>query len=183
MPRVLLLIMLLTLSLTACGPSNYVRLRYDPVKNPEIITQQSPVITIIQFTDQRKKDDVGVRSDNTPFIPVDTVSVWISRALQKELTYRGYTTKYVLSPEGTHGTPHQITGEILHVWLKETCQTEYTVRIELLCSVDGEPPATFTAELTRQDFPLDTIAQDTLTEGLREILSSLLDHIAQKVNQ
>ncbi|MFV0347965.1 MAG: hypothetical protein ACK5JO_05210 [Halodesulfovibrio sp.] len=171
----------LLLTLAACAPNNYVRLQYTSELSPAHIQPNAPSVTVVEFADERSKKDIGVRNDQTPFIPVSSVSAWMSDALREELSRKGLNTHYVKSADEVTPGEHVITGTVKKVWLKQNTMTAYSVSIEAAIAVDGGLPVTYRSEQERQDVPTDSVTEEHLSETLRTMLNGAVEDILSKI--
>lgn len=169
------------LALTACGPTNYVRLQYASEVAPAHMQPNAPTVTVIEFTDARSSKDVGVRKDDTPFLPVSSVTAWVSEAMKEELSRKGLNTRYVRTADDVVPGEHVITGTVQKVWLRQKNLSEYTVAVELAVAVDGNLPITYRSEQERQDIPTSDVTEKQLTEALRTLLINAVDDIMIKL--
>ncbi|UZP69067.1 hypothetical protein N1030_08890 [Desulfovibrio mangrovi] len=171
----------LLLALAACGPTNYVRLRYTSELAPAHIQPNAPTVAIVEFADGRSKKDVGIRNDATPFIPVSSVTAWVSEALREELSRKGLNTRYVKSADEVAPGEHVITGTVKKVWLKQNTLTAYSVSIEAAIALDDAMPVTYRSEQERQDIPTGDVTEEHLSETLRTMLSSAVEDLLAKI--
>lgn len=175
------LLALMLLTLTACGPTNYVRLHYASTVEPARVQPNAPAVTVVEFADGRTMKDVGLRRDETPFIPVSSVSAWVSEALEQELSRKGLQTRYVKNTMDAEPGEHVVTGTVLKVWLRQKTLTDYTVSIEAAISLNGNLPTTYRAEEERQVIPTSDTTEKQLTEALRSLLAGAVQDITAKV--
>ena len=87
----LALALMLAMFLTACGPSNTVRLLSPaPAVNPVLPAPNAPRVTVVPFTDNRQDtSNLGVRRDGSAFVASDDLAQWVSRGLADELRRQG----------------------------------------------------------------------------------------------
>ena len=92
------LALMLAMFLTACGPSNTVRLLSPaPAVNPVLPAPNAPRVTVVPFTDNRQDTtNLGVRRDGSAFVASDDVAQWVSRGLADELRRQGVQVSYAL---------------------------------------------------------------------------------------
>ena len=85
------LALMLAMFLTACGPSNTVRLLSPaPAVNPVLPAPNAPRVTVVPFTDNRQDTtNLGVRRDGSAFVASDDLAQWVSRGLADELRRQG----------------------------------------------------------------------------------------------
>lgn len=70
------LALMLAMFLTACGPSNTVRLLSPaPAVNPVLPAPNAPRVTVVPFTDNRQDTtNLGVRRDGSAFVASDDLA-------------------------------------------------------------------------------------------------------------
>lgn len=110
------LALMLAMFLTACGPSNTVRLLSPaPAVNPVLPAPNAPRVTVVPFTDNRQDTtNLGVRRDGSAFVASDDVAQWVSRGLADELRRQGVQVSYALDEnQARSGNPDYIvTGTV-----------------------------------------------------------------------
>ena len=89
------LALMLAMFLTACGPSNTVRLLSPaPAVNPVLPAPNAPRVSVVPFTDNRQDTtNLGVRRDGSAFVASDDLAQWVSRGLADELRRQGFATE------------------------------------------------------------------------------------------
>ena len=94
----LALALMLAMFLTACGPSNTVRLLSPaPAVNPALPAPNAPRVTVVPFTDNRQDStNLGVRRDGSAFVASDDLAQWVSRGLADELRRQGVQVSYAM---------------------------------------------------------------------------------------
>ncbi|ABB39550.1 hypothetical protein Dde_2754 [Oleidesulfovibrio alaskensis G20] len=168
--------------LSACGPSEHVRLRY---------TSQAPIIApgpdaakviVVRFADARETTAAGLRKDGTSFTPLSGMAHWVADALYQELARRPVFASYVTDPASAQGKGYVVTGTLRKVWIEEKSAIDYQTTVEMtvtMTSGDGEQvfSETLRGSLTRRVVPTEDATQELMTEALRDIVSPLADKI------
>ncbi|MFV0423492.1 hypothetical protein [Oleidesulfovibrio sp.] len=179
----LLCLLAAAMLISACGPTEHVRLRY---------TSQAPIVApapdaakviVVRFDDARAKTSVGKRKDGTPFTPLSGMAHWVSDALYQELARRPVFASYVTDKNSAEGKGYVVTGTLHKVWLEEESTIDYRTNIELavtMTSPDGETvfSETLRGALTKRVVPTENATQELMTEALRDIVVPLADKIA-----
>ncbi len=181
MPKNPLLLLVPLLMLVGCGPTNYVRLHYASEHTPAHIQPNAPTVTVVELTDDRSEQDVGIRSDETPFIPVSSVTAWVSEALKEELSRQGLNTRYAKTAENRVPGDHVVTGAVQKVWVRQKNMSEYTVAMEMALTLDDNPPVNYRAEQEFLNIPTSSVTETQLTETLRTLLSGAVTDITAKL--
>ena len=123
-PAALLPALLAVLLLSACGPSNNVRLLPPPPLDASVLpAPNAPRVSVVTFADKRTDQSaLGVRRDNSAFVTSDDVAQWISRALADELARNGMQVTFALNVgQARSGNPdYLVTGQVDEAWLRET---------------------------------------------------------------
>ena len=135
------LALMLAMFLTACGPSNTVRLLSPaPAVNPVLPAPNAPRVTVVPFTDNRQDTtNLGVRRDGSAFVASDDLAQWVSRGLADELRRQGVQVSYAMDEnQARSGNPDYIvTGTVEQAWLREVSATE----LRPACRSGCFPPA------------------------------------------
>jgi len=182
---VLFLVVLFVLS--ACSPSSTVRLLYRPADAPQIPAPTAPSISVVQLKDVRSNSYIGVRRDNTPFIPNGTVPDWVTRSLADELTRQGLRVTYAQTLEAARVAQPQyiLTGELQEVWIRENSSTDMTANIQAFISVTGYRGKLVnegvTSSLSKQGLPGRTVAEDLLYNTVQELVQSVANKTQQAI--
>ena len=182
-----ILLLLALLVLNACGPSSTVRLLYRPADAPQIPASTAPSISVVQLKDARPNSYIGIRRDNTPFIPNGTVPDWATRSLADELTRQGLRVTYAQTLEAARiGQPQYIlTGELQEVWIREHSSTDISASIKAFISVTGHRGRLVnegvTASLNKQGLPGSAVAEDLLYNTVQELVQSVANKTRQAI--
>lgn len=170
-------LLLLTFALSACGPSNTVRLVSKPADNSVLPAPGAPRVTVVQFEDKRANVQLGVRRDNSSFVANAPVAEWLSRSLADELTRFGLQVSYATTADqGRSGNPdYIITGVIDEMWLKESSTTELSATIRASMTLSGRKGRILTENLsagqTRKALPSANTAEELLSDTLQELVT------------
>jgi predicted small lipoprotein YifL len=126
-------------ALAACGPSGTVRLLYRPADATLIPPPTAAGISVVQFKDSRPNSYIGVRRDNSPFVPNGTVAEWVSRSLADELNRQGLRVTYAQNLETARASQPQyiLTGELQELWIRESSGTDISASVKAFISVSG----------------------------------------------
>lgn len=171
----------LLLCATACGPTNYVRLQYASEQTPARIQPNAPSVTVVELADARSVQDIGMRNDETPFIPVSSVTAWVSEALREELSRKGLNTRYATSADTVTPGDHIVTGTINKVWLHQKTMSDFEVALEVGLVVDDNPPVVYRAEQVHLDIPTSSVGERHMTEALRTLLKGAVEDITATI--
>lgn len=134
-PAALLSALLAVLLLSACGPSNNVRLLPPPPLDASVLpAPNAPRVSVVTFADKRTDQSaLGVRRDNSAFVTSDDVAQWISRALADELARNGMQVTFALNVgQARSGNPdYLVTGQVDEAWLRETSATDLATSLRV----------------------------------------------------
>ena len=172
------LLLALALTLAACGPSSTVRLLYRPADASLIPSPTAPAISVVQFKDARSNSYVGVRKDNSPFIPNGQVPEWVSRSLADELNRQGLRVTYATSLELARAAQPEyiLTGELQELWIRESSSTDIAANIKALISVTSHRGKLFNEHMTssqsRQGLPSSSNAEELLFNTVQELVQA-----------
>ena len=171
--------LLLIISLTsACGPSSTVRLLYRPTDASLIPSPAAPAVSVVQFKDVRTNSYVGVRKDNSPFIPNGQVPEWVSRSLAEELNRQGLRVSYATSLELARAAQpdYILTGELQEVWIRESSSTDIAASVKALVSVTGHKGRLISEQMTssqaKQGLPSSSNAEELLYNTVQELVQT-----------
>lgn len=171
-----LLLMLSLTVLSACGPSNTVRLVYKPADSSVLPPPGAPRVTVVQFDDKRANTQLGVRRDNSSFVANAPVAEWLSRSLADEMARLGLQVSYATTlDQARSGNPEYIvSGVIEEMWLKESSTTEISANIRAQMVLSNRKGRILTENLsaaqTRKALPSSNTAEALLTDTLQELV-------------
>ena len=174
-------------ALNACGPGSTVRLLYRPADAPQIPASAAPSISVVQLKDARTNSYIGVRRDNTPFIPNDAVPEWVTRSLADEFTRQGLRVTYAQNLEAARASQPQyiLMGELHEVWIRENSRTDLSASVKASISVTGHKGRlineSVTSSLSRQSLPGSSAAEELLYNTLQELVQSVANKTQQAI--
>ena len=174
-------------ALCACGPGSTVRLLYRPADAPQIPPPTAPSISVVQLKDARSNSYIGVRRDNSPFIPNGAVPEWVSKSLADELTRLGLRVTYAQNLETARVSQPQyiLTGELQEVWIRENSRTEITATVKALISVAGHKGKLLnegmTSSQSKQGLPGSEAAEELLFNTVQELVHSAANKTQQAI--
>jgi uncharacterized lipoprotein YajG len=181
----LLLVALFTLN--ACGPGNTVRLLHRPTDAPQIPESTAPSISIVQLKDARSNSYIGVRRDNTPFIPNGTVPEWVTQSLADGLTRQGLRGTYAQTLEAARASQPQyiLTGELQELWIREGSRTDISAGVKAFISVVGHRGKLvnegMTSSLSKQGVLGSAAAEELLFNTVQELVQSVANKTQQAI--
>jgi uncharacterized lipoprotein YajG len=173
------LLLAVLFALCACAPSSTVRLLYRPADAPQIPAASAASIAVVQLKDARANSYIGVRHDNTPFIPNGTVPDWVTKSLADELMRQGLRVTYAQNLEAARAAQPQyiLTGELQEVWIRESSRTDIAASIKALISVTGHKGRLVnegvTSSLSRQGLPGSRAAEELLYNAVQDLVHSV----------
>ena len=189
------LALMLAMFLTACGPSNTVRLLSPaPAVNPVLPAPNAPRVTVVPFTDNRQDTtNLGVRRDGSAFVASDDLAQWVSRGLADELRRQGVTAAEivgVLRRQGVQvsyamdenqarsGNPDYIvTGTVEQAWLREVSATELATSMRAtyrLAPRSGRVvKETLNSSQNRSGIPTGGAAEEIMLNSMRELVQPM----------
>ncbi len=179
---------LLALLLAACGPSSTVRLLYRPADATLIPASTAPGIAVVQFKDARTNSYIGVRRDNSPFVPNGMVPEWVSRSLADELNRQGLRVTYAQSLEAARASQPQyiLTGELQEVWIRESSTTDISATIKAFISVTGHKGKIvnegMSSSQSKQGLPGGAVAEELLYNTVQELAQTAATKIQQAIS-
>ena len=184
-PPTLLLVALFVLS--ACGPSSTVRLLHRPADASQILASTAPSVSVVQLKDVRTQSYIGVRRDNTPFIPNDAVAEWVTRSLADALARQGLRVTYAQTLEAARASqsPPQyiLMGELQELWIQESSSTAISASVKAFISVTGHKGRLInegvTSTLSKQGLPASSAAEELLYNTVQDMVQS----VARKTQQ
>lgn len=170
-----IILLLLALVCTGCGPSNNVRLLYKPVVD-SLPAPDAKRVVVVEFKDQRQDTRLGVRRDGSTFMADRDVPVWLSRSLADELTRLGLQVSYAASRKDAAAAQPDfvVTGVVKDVWLKEISTTELSVKMSATVTLtrDGKQilKKVFSAAQSRKGMPSGSAAEELLLDSMQELV-------------
>jgi uncharacterized lipoprotein YajG len=173
------------LVLCACGPSSTVRLLHRPVNAPQIPVSTAPSIATVQLKDVRTDPYIGVRHDNTPFIPGSSPPEWVTRSLADALARQGLRVTYATDIETARASQPQyiLMGELQELWIRESSRTEISANVKVFISIIGQKGKLLnegvTSSLSKQSVPSGAAAEELLYNTLQELVQ-IVAHKAQQ---
>ena len=184
----LTLSLLLTL-LTACGPSNEIRLiAVAPPKVSTLPRPNAPSVAVVEFKDERQEfAGIGQRRDGSAFTTTDSPTLWVSHALADQLASHGLQVSYTISMEqAKKGNPDYIVwGKLTRLWLRESSATNLETKIEAQVSLANrerrimqEPRQV--AE-SRGGLPSSDAAKVLLRDSMLDLVEPMANKLAQLI--
>ncbi len=175
------LALMLAMFLTACGPSNTVRLLSPaPAVNPVLPAPNAPRVTVVPFTDNRQDTtNLGVRRDGSAFVASDDLAQWVSRGLADELRRQGMQVSYAMDEnQARSGNPDYIvTGTVEQAWLREVSATELATSMRAtyrLAPRSGRVvKETLNSSQNRSGIPTGGAAEEIMLNSMRELVQPM----------
>lgn len=175
------LALMLAMFLTACGPSNTVRLLSPaPAVNPVLPAPNAPRVTVVPFTDNRQDTtNLGVRRDGSAFVASDDLAQWVSRGLADELRRQGVQVSYARDEnQARSGNPDYIvTGTVEQAWLREVSATELATSMRAtyrLAPRSGRVvKETLNSSQNRSGIPTGGAAEEIMLNSMRELVQPM----------
>jgi len=174
-------------ALSACSPSSTVQLLHRPVDAPQIPASTAPSISVVQLKDVRPNSTIGVRRDNTSFIPSDSAPEWVTRSLADAFTRLGMRVTYAHSLEAARASQPQyiLTGELRELWIRESSITEMSASVQAFISVTGQSGRlvneSLRSSLSRQGVPSSSAAEELLYNTVQELVQSVANKTQQAI--
>ena len=167
------LALMLAIFLTACGPSNTVRLLSPaPAVNPVLPAPNAPRVTVVPFTDNRQDStNLGVRRDGSAFVASDDLAQWVSR--------QGVQVSYAMDEnQARSGNPDYIvTGTVEQAWLREVSATELATSMRAtyrLAPRSGRVvKETLNSSQNRSGIPSSGAAEEIMLNSMRELVQPM----------
>jgi hypothetical protein len=186
---VLPLSLLFVMFLSACGPSNNVRLLPQPPLDAAVLPAPgAPTISVVTFADNRPdRTSLGVRRDGSAFVTSDNMADWVSRALADELGRNGMQVSYSTSTkQARNGNPdYMVTGELNALWLKEVSATELSTELHVTYYLASRQKRilkdSFNSAQARTGLPTSSAAENLLLDTLRDLVKPVARKIVQSV--
>ena len=190
MPVVLLALLGAVLLLSACGPSNTVRLLPPPPLDASVLpAPNAPSVSVVSFEDKRVDTaSVGVRRDGSAFTTSGDAAEWISRALADELARSGFQVTFAANVnQARSGNPdYLVTGQVDEVWLKENSSLEITSQMRVKCALANRKGRLWSescnASQSRSGLPSGSTADNLLLDTLRDLVKPMAQKIVQTID-
>ncbi|MBD5557964.1 MAG: hypothetical protein HDQ92_05340 [Desulfovibrio sp.] len=190
MPVVLLALLGAVFLLSACGPSNTVRLLPPPPLDASVLpAPNAPSVSVVSFEDKRvDTSSVGVRRDGSAFTTSGDVAEWISRALADELARSGFQVTFAANVnQARSGNPdYLVTGQVDEVWLKENSSLEITSQMRVKCALANRKGRLWSescnASQSRSGLPSGSTADNLLLDTLRDLVKPMAQKIVQTID-
>ncbi|MDE6734229.1 MAG: hypothetical protein K2J64_02035 [Desulfovibrio sp.] len=190
MPVVLLALLGAVLLLSACGPSNTVRLLPPPPLDASVLpAPNAPSVSVVNFEDKRVDTaSIGVRRDGSAFTTSGDVAEWISRALADELARSGFQVTFAANVnQARSGNPdYLVTGQVDEVWLKENSSMEISSQMRVKCALANRKGRLWSestnASQSRSGLPSGSTADNLLLDTLRDLVKPMAQKIVQTID-
>ena len=190
MPFILLALLGAVFLLSACGPSNTVRLLPPPPLDASVLpAPNAPSVSVVSFEDKRvDTSSVGVRRDGSAFTTSGDVAEWISRALADELARSGFQATFAANVnQARSGNPdYLVTGQVDEVWLKENSSLEITSQMRVKCALANRKGRLWSescnASQSRSGLPSGSTADNLLLDTLRDLVKPMAQKIVQTID-
>ena len=187
---VFLLLVVMGLALVvSCGPSNNVRLMYDPsgtIVRPE---PQSPQVAVVLFADARENTQIlGQRKDNSVFTSTSSVTDWITSSLVDELQRKGMQVSYAktLAQAQSSSAKYIVTGSLTNLRLQETGMLDVDAKMDVTMKLSDRngllATNSFTSRGSSKYIPVtSSIVEDLLSSTLRDLLTDMVVYLQGKM--
>lgn len=181
--------LLAVLLLTACGPSNNVRLLPPPPLDASVLpAPNAPRVSVVAFADKRAdQTTLGVRRDKSAFVTGDDVAQWVSRALADELARNGLQVTYASTvAQARSGNPdYLVTGELDEAWLREPSTTELSTGLRVNYVLANRQGRILRESLnsgqSRTGLPSGSAAENLMLDTLRDLIKPMARKIVQAI--
>lgn len=177
-----------TVMLTACGPSNTVRLLPLKPASSVLPAPTAPTISIVNFTDKRADpSSLGQRRDKSYFSTMDNATTWLGHSIADELSAKGYQVTYAGSAaEAAKGNPdYLLTGSLeeLRVTEKSATSFETSMRVKYRLANHHKTLVTETlmAEQNKTSLPSSNAVEGLLKDTLRDIVGPMTDKVRNNI--
>jgi uncharacterized lipoprotein YajG len=174
-------------ALSACGPGSTVRLLHRPADALQIPASTAPSLAIVQLKDARANSYIGVRRDNSPFIPNGAVPEWMTRSLADAFTRQGLRVTYAQNLEAARASqPNYIlTGELQEVWIRENSGTDISASVKAFIAVTGHKGRlvneSVMSALSKQGLLGSAAAEELLYNTVQELVQSVAHKTQQAI--
>ena len=166
-------------ALSACGSGGTVRLLYRPADAPAIPASTAPGLAVVQIKDVRTNSYIGVRHDNSPFVPNGDVPEWVTRSLAEAFTRLGLRVTHAKNLETARSSQPEyiMTGELQELWIRESSRTDISAGVKVFISVTGHKGRLINesvmSSLSRQGLLGRSAAEELLYNTLQELVQSV----------
>ncbi len=178
----------LLLMISACGPSNTVRLL--PMKPAASVlpAPSASTIAVVKFSDKRTDTaSLGLRRDNSYFTTMDDTAEWVSKAIADRLSASGFQVSYTLNASSAkRAAPDYIlNGSIEQLEVRETSATSFEAKIRVnyvLANKDrvvARQPLMAAGSTTT--FPNNSAVEQLLAETLKDVIEPMNEKITSIV--
>ena len=181
------LLLIALFAMSACGSSSTVRLLYRPADAPNIPASTAPSLSVVQLKDARTNSYIGVRHDNSPFIPNGAVSEWVTRSLAEAFTRQGLRVTHAQNLEAARASQpdYILTGELQELWIRESARTDISANVKAFVSVTGHKGRVINesvmSSLSRQGLLGSAAAEELLYNTLQELVQSVAHKTQQAI--
>ena len=181
------LLLAVLFALSACGPGSTVRLLHPPADALQIPASTAPSLAVVQLKDARANSYVGVRRDNSPFIPNGAVSDWVSRSLADAFTRQGLRVTYAQNLEAARASQSNyiLTGELQEVWIRENSGTDISASVKAFIAVTGHKGRlvneSVMSALSKQGLLGSAAAEELLFNTVQELVQSVAHKTQQAI--
>ena len=185
--RIFLVFSLLALLLlvSACGPSNTVRLL--PMKPAASVlpTPSASTIAVVKFTDKRvDTSSLGLRRDKSYFTTMDDTADWVSKAIADRLSASGFQVSYTMNASSAkRAAPDYIlNGSIDQLEVRETSATSFEAKIRVNYVSANKDKVILRQPLmaagSTTTFPNNSAVEKLLAETLKDIVEPMNEKIS-----
>lgn len=186
---VTLALALVTLTLlTACGPSNNVRLIYNTNTSAVLPLPGSPSAAVVMFYDERPRQYIGERKDGSVFTASSTIADWFSRSLADELGRQGVQVSFASTLEQARAAnpTYIVTGTITDVWLQEQSATRAQCTLKAKVTLSNKKGVLYSENLSstqeRQFIPSASTIESLLSDTLKDLLVPAAKKIQSQIH-
>lgn len=176
--------------LTACGPSNNVRLLTPPPLDATILpAPNAPSVSVVSFEDKRvDTSSIGVRRDGSAFTTNGDVAQWISHVLADELARNGFRVSFAANVNQARSAnpDYLVTGQVDEVWLKANSSVEMSSQMRVKLSLANRKGRLWSescnASQNRSGLPSGATADNLLLDTLRDLVKPMAQKIVQTID-
>lgn len=180
---------MLSLLLTACGPSNSVRLLSTPPLDASILPAPNAArVVVVSFKD--KRDDtsaLGARRDGSAFTASEDVALWVSRALADELARNALQVSFATNVNQARSAnpDYLVTGRLEDVQLRETSATELGASLRAQFTLANRQgrilQETLNSSQSRSGLPSGAAADNLMLDTLQDLVKPMAAKIVQSI--